>query len=175
MPASQSNHGKRTRGGKRQQGIAMLEVLISILLIALWMLASAGMQVGMFKLQKGADSRLRAIALVSELGERMEANTAGAKAGSYVVSSLGSVPSFTTDCATAACSAANLAAFDLKQWSDRVTSTLQGSTAVVSQVTAAGITTYTITLSWTEQRGRQTYSTAGQTETASFTTVKVLG
>ena len=158
----------------RQQGIAMIEVLVSMLIIAMWLLASAGMQVGMFKLQKSADYRLKAIALATELGERMEANSGVAKTGSYALAA-GATVTAPSDCAQVACSPANLASYDLQQWSGRVSSALIVDTVTVTQDTTAAQPTYNISISWKEPRGRQTYSATGSTETATYTTVKVLG
>ena len=157
-----------------QQGIAMVEVLVSMLIIAMWLLASAGMQVGMFKLQKSADYRLKAIALATELGERMEANGVEAKAGSYALA-VGATVAAPSDCAQVACSPADLAKYDLKQWSDRVSSALIVDTVTVTLDTTAAQKTYSISISWKEPRGRQTYSATGPTETATYTTIKVLG
>ena len=158
----------------RQQGIAMIEVLVSMLIIAMWLLSSAGMQAGMFKLQKSADYRLKAIALATELGERMEANSAAAKAGSYALAADAAVTA-PSNCAQVACSPANLARYDLKQWSDRVSSALIVDAVTVTQDTTAAQPTYNISISWKEPRGKQTYSATGSTETATYTTVKVLG
>jgi type IV pilus assembly protein PilV len=157
-----------------QQGLAMIEVLVSMLIIAMWLLASAGMQVGMFKLQKSADFRLRAIVLATELGERMEANSTAAKNGGYVLSA-GATVNAPIDCAKAACSPADLASYDLQQWSARVRSALIVETFTVTKVTTAALATYNIHISWKEPRGRQTYSTSGTTESASYVTIKVVG
>jgi type IV pilus assembly protein PilV len=162
------------RRSAKQQGIAMIEVLVSMLIIAMWLLASAGMQAGMFKLQKSADYRLKAIALATELGERMEANSGVAKTGSYALAA-GATVTAPSDCAQVACSPANLASYDLAQWSGRVSSALIVDTVTVTQDTTAAQPTYNISISWKEPRGKQTYSATGSTETATYTTVKVLG
>ena len=164
----------RVRREAGQRGIAMIEVLVSMLIIAMWLLASAGMQVGMFKLHKSADYRLKAIALATELGERMEANIDKvAPHGRYALAA-GATVTAPSDCAQVACSKADLAKYDLKQWSDRVSSALIVDTVTVTQDTAAPLT-YSISISWKEPRGRQTYSATGATETATYTTIKVLG
>lgn len=164
----------RVRRYAGQRGIAMIEVLVSMLIIAMWLLASAGMQVGMFKLQKSADYRLKAIALATELGERMEANGVEAQAGSYALAA-GATVTAPSDCAQVACSKADLAKYDLKQWSDRVSSAMIVDTVTVTLDTTAAQKTYSISISWKEPRGRQTYSATGATETATYTTIKVLG
>jgi type IV pilus assembly protein PilV len=156
---------------RHQSGIALMEVLISMFIVALWLLASAGMQMG--KLQKSAEFRIKAIALATELGERMEANTTAARAGSYALAA-GATLGAATNCDTTACTPTQLAEYDLRQWSDRVSSTLKVDEFSVVKDAAATLAEYTIRISWKEPRGAQTYSTTGTTETMTYTTVKVL-
>ena len=161
------------------RGMAMLEVLFGMLLIALWMLASAGLQLSGLKFQKSAEFRLTAVTLASELGERMEANYLGARDGRYALTKTDAVSSAGSDCVAVTCQPAALAVFDLNQWTARVVSALkQGEVSVVEAAAAGGITTYTISVSWEEPRGRQTYDDAGnsapRTETMSYVTTKVV-
>lgn len=153
----------------------MIEVLIAMFLIAMWMLASAGTQISSLKFQKSADNRARAIALAGELSERMEANLAAAKSGSYALASTGSVVAMTTDCTAIYCTPTQMAAFDLAQWTGRVATTLPLIDLNVAQgMSASGLVTYTITLNWSERRGRQTYAQTGDTETLSYVLVKTV-
>jgi type IV pilus assembly protein PilV len=158
---------------RRARGVALMEVLVSMLVIALWLLGSAGLQAGMFKLQKSAGFRLTAMALASELGERMQANISAAKTGSYEMAA-GADPSGQADCTTQHCSSTDLASFDLRSWKARVSASMDVASVSVVRDTTATVPTYTITISWNEPRGRQTYGSAGTTETASFVITKVL-
>ncbi len=165
-----------------QRGIAMIEVLVSMLIVALWLLASAGMQAGMFKLQKSAEFRLRAIELVTELGERMEANSEAAKDGRYALAA-GATVGAASNCAAVACSASALAQYDLQQWSARVTNQnllLVDTFSVIYDATAEP-RSYVISIAWKEPRGRQSYATGDTTdatdatETARYSAIKVPG
>ena len=157
------------------KGVAMIEALIGMLLIALWLLSSAGLQASSLKFQKGAQSRLTAIAFAVELSERMEANPAGARSGDYEVSITNSATTTTNNCESAACSPTALANYDLAQWTSRLTQSLILNQATVANVDGASVTTYTITIAWDEPRGRQTYTdTTSKTERMSFTTTKVI-
>ena len=140
------------------KGVAMIEALIGMLLIALWLLSSAGLQASSLKYQKGGQSRLTAIALAVELSERMEANSAAARSGDYEVSITDTATTTTNNCESAACSPTALADYDLAQWTTRLTQSLILKEATVATVGGASITTYTITIAWDEPRGRQTYS-----------------
>ncbi len=164
-----------TAGRRRNSGFAMIEVLVAMFLIALWMLASAGTQISSLKFQKSAANRALAISLAGELSERIEANLAAAATGAYGLASTSSAVAPATDCAAVFCTPAQMANFDLAQWSGRVASTLPVVNMSVVQGTAAsGLSTYTITLSWNERRGRQTYAETGDTELLSYVLTKTV-
>lgn len=160
---------------RRVDGFAMIEVLIAMFLIAVWMLASAGTQIGSLKFQKSAENRTRAVALAGELGERIEANLAAAQSGSYALASTGTAVTMTSDCTAIYCTPAQIAGFDLAQWTSRVATTLPLiDVSVLQGTSSSGLVTYTITLNWSERRGRQTYATTGDTETLSYILVKTV-
>jgi type IV pilus assembly protein PilV len=156
------------------RGLAMLEVLISMLLIALWMASSAGMQAAMIRLQKGADLRQRGVTLAADLAERMQANPVAARAGSYALAAL-PAPVAATDCSGQACSPDQLAAWDLTQWSGSLNAALPIDSVSVTVDSSSGLTSYTIRISWRELRGRQSYGSTATTEVARVVTSKVIG
>lgn len=157
-------------------GVAMIEALIAMVLIALWMLANAGLQISTFKYQKSAANRFVAVALVGELSETIEANLTGAKAGNYALAQTSAPTSLTVDCTTTFCAPASLAAFDLANWTARVASSLPlKEMSVLQGADASGLVNYTIRVAWDEPRGRQTYAgAAGTTELLSHQMTKVV-
>jgi len=163
---------------RTQAGFSMLEVLISLVLIAVAMFGNAGLQLNAMKFAKGAATRMQAVILANELAERMEANKAGSFAGNYVVASVSSTASTAaTNCATTPCSSSALAAYDLAEWTARVGATLPGSSWQIIQLTAGDPSTYSIVVNWEDRRANTnttTYSTAGTTETMSLTSTKVV-
>ena len=167
-----------SRNGAR--GVALFEVLIGMVLIAAWLLSYAGLQLGALKFQKSAESRLAAVALSSELAERMEVNLRGAYAGNYSLAATTVPVIMGTDCAAVVCQPSDLAAYDLAQWSARAAAALTLSElSVVVTTPTGGVTTYQINISWQERRGRQTYaadtrSPGARTETMSYVTSKAL-
>lgn len=166
---------RRTPPRSRAAGFAMIEVLIAMFLIAIWMLASAGTQIASLKFQKSAGNRAMAVALVGELSERMEANLAGAKAGNYALQATPNAVTSSTDCTAVYCTPAQMAAFDLAQWSSRVATTVPATEmSVVAGVTATGLVNYTISVKWSEPRGRQTYADTGTSETLSYVLTKTV-
>jgi type IV pilus assembly protein PilV len=152
----------------------MIEALISMFLIAMWMLSSAGLHFGILKYQKSSEYRLVAISLASELAERMEANLDGAVAGHYTLLPTSSAVPAGSDCADVDCSPSLIAAYDLSQWSGRASTALVLEAISVTDVTpAGGLRTYNIAISWKEPRGRRG-SASGSTEAMSYVTTKVV-
>lgn len=167
---AQHARGALVVGRASSGGFAMIEVLIAMFLIALWMLASAGTQLASIKFQTSSANRTLAIALAGELSERIEANGVAAKSGSYALAARSTATDSGIDCTTTHCTPTQMAAFDLAQWSARVTSTLPllASMSVVAGTNASGLVTYTIRIDWNEPRGRQTYASSGTTEVLSY-------
>lgn len=162
-------------------GISMIEALVGLLLISLWLLSSAGLQVNSMKFQAGAASRFSAIALASELSERMEANARGSKEGEYALPATAAPLASEVDCTAIACTPAQIAAYDLAQWTARVAAELRQlqTMSVVDETPAGGLATYRITIQWAEPKGRQSYeqaqgTSATTTETMSYVTTKVV-
>jgi type IV pilus assembly protein PilV len=161
----------------RARGFSMLEVLITLVIIALSLLGTAGMQTYAIKMSQGGQLRTQAVILGMDILERIEANNDGAVAGSYVATTLPS--SFTTDCYSAPCTAASLATYDLYQFQAKLGTQLPSASATVS-VTGTGPWVYTVQINWVERitRGSTTavtgsgstnLSNAGQTENFSYT------
>ena len=159
-------------------GVALIEALIGMLLVALWLLSSAGLQVSSLKFQSGAASRFTAVALASELGERMEANARGVVNGAYALAATTTPTATQFDCTQIACAPDDMAEYDLSDWSTRVVANIKQlqSISIVDATPAGGLTTYTITISWNEPKGRQAYEAGANatTETMSYVMTKVV-
>lgn len=154
----------------------MLEVMVSLLLVSMALLGQAGLLAGSLRLSKGADNRMQAVLLASELAERMENNRDAARNGAYVQAA-GSTPlPMQTDCNSYPCTPIELANFDLSAWEARVAGLLPGATWELDQ-DATDTSHYTIILTWQERvdkANRITYATTGATETLALTTSKEL-
>jgi len=165
------------RRARRQAGFSMIEVLISLVLIAVAMFGHAGLQLNAMKFAKGGATRMQAVFLSNELAERMEANKAGSLAGNYVVASVTSTPSTAgADCMAGPCDAATLASYDLSEWTNRVATALPSSSWQIT-VAPGNPSTYTILVNWENRRvnaGTTTYAAAGTTEALSLTSTKVV-
>ena len=148
----------RCRGSVRsQRGFSMVEVLVTLLIVALALLGTAGLQSYAMRLNQGAQFRSQAVFLAADLAERMEANRPGAVDGAYVLAPvsaatfLGGGGAASTDCVAAGCTAAALAAFDLSQWQSMVATTLPQSAWEVVQTVSGNPSSYTLTISWVDR------------------------
>jgi len=148
----------------------MFETLITLLIIALWLVSAAGVQTFSVRLTKSAQFRTQAVLLASEIGERMEANKSAATIGAYGLS--GAAAAAPKDCTTALCTSTELAQWDLAEWSTRVAAALPNATATITAQSIANPISYTIVLSWDDRRGEQAYSTAATVERFTYTSVK---
>ena len=165
-----TRHNKIARmRARRERGFSMLEILMTLFLLTMWLLASAGVQTSSLQYTKAASFRTQAVYLATELGERMQTNKTAAVAGSYVYSYSGGSTSSGTDCTTAVCTTAQLATFDLAEWSRRLSAALPNASVNVTQVTAGNPYTYQILIAWTDRRTERTYSSTGTTEAFSYT------
>jgi type IV pilus assembly protein PilV len=124
-------------GVDRSGGIGMLEFLIALLIFSMGMMGLLSAQLAGKQAGFGASQRSVATSLARDILERMRANSGQIQA--YQVSDAGDasrrLPLPDTDCETAACSAVQLAAFDLWQWE----SLLLGETEKYSEGYAGGL------------------------------------
>jgi type IV pilus assembly protein PilV len=148
-----------------ERGFSMIEVLVTLLVISLALLGTAGLQAYAMRLNQGGQFRTQAVFLVADLAERIEANKLGAMAGNYDKvagdSATYTPVTLTNDlCLTATCAPVDLATYDLAQWQSAVAATLPQSSWTVEQTVngsaktdtqACTPSTYTITLHWVDR------------------------
>lgn len=135
-----------------QYGFSMLEILITLVIVAIALLGTAGLQAYAMRMNKSGQFRTQAVFLASDILDRIEANkdnTTGAVAGNYVIAGSGTPPALTfpDPCAGAPCTAAQLANRDVNQWENAVASLLPQANW---SVTTSGVA-YTVVLGWTDR------------------------
>lgn len=131
---------RATRGHSAQpmRGATLVEVLVSILLAAIGLLALVGSNVASVRYSKMSQYRGTATMLAADLAERMRANASAPGLAAYAVGSnfaaQASLPAISTPCAayTDTCTAIQMAAYDLATWQRIVRDQLpEGSVSVV--------------------------------------------
>ena len=144
---------------KNQHGISLIEVLVTLVIVAGGLLGTAGLMIYSMKLNKSGEFRTQAVLAASDLFERMEANKVAAVNGSYIVASnTSTVTTAATNCSNAACNAASLANYDLNQWGTTVVSTLPQASWSVTSPAAGSPRAYTVVINWTDRSSNKTAS-----------------
>lgn len=118
---------------RSETGSALIEALVSLLVLALGLLAMARLQAGNLAESRHTNARATAVQLASDLKERMLANgaamTVNQSLNPYIVG-FGSV-SGNDDCQTAGCTPQAMAAWDLVQWKAQLATQLPDGDAQV--------------------------------------------
>jgi type IV pilus assembly protein PilV len=156
-----------------QQGFSMLEVLITLVIIAIALFGTAGLQAYAMRMNQSGQLRTQAVFLAADIAERMEANKLGAFAGNYVVATSNAPSVAGTDCAAGACGAADLADWDISQWETAIAGDGANNAALLPHAswtinqtaTSATSITYTIIITWTDRSSNK--ATTGETFTHS--------
>jgi type IV pilus assembly protein PilV len=141
----------------RNKGFAMMEVLMTILVLAIGALGLANLQLSAMKYNKTASSRSQAVFLADELADRMRANMAGVQAGSYTMNNgytaaVTALSALTTPaCGTTTdCTSAQLATLDLVTWNTGLKANLPSGTGAVIPVSGSTFT-YNIVIMWQDK------------------------
>lgn len=136
---------------RRARGASLVEVLVSILLAAIGLLALSGANVAAIRYSKLSQYRGTATLLAADLAERMRSNQAGL--ASYLVTDdfttqQAGLPAASTACETYAntCTSATIAAYDLASWRRLVRSQLPEG--AVSVAPSAAVLAVDVWVAW---------------------------
>ena len=154
-----------------QHGFSMIEVLVTMVIIATALLGTASLQLYAMRVNQGGQFRTQAVFLASNMAERMEANKQEAINGRYILANTTVADTPDTSCATNTCSAANLAAYDLNQWGNSIAELLPQPSWQISRITAGNPSTYNIIIRWTDRSSDKT----SHGETFSYTATRTIG
>lgn len=138
-----------------QKGTSLLEVLISIIILALGMLGLAAMFLTANQANNSSYMKQQAVQTIYNIFDKMKSNRQAAIDGNYNVSNIGTngaTPISTpgTLCNVAACTPSQLASYDNWVWlSQEVAKLPDGSGSIATATSAvAGNTTVTVTVQW---------------------------
>lgn len=141
----------------RERGFSLLEVLIALLVLSVGLLGIAGLQTVSLRFNHQSYERTQATVLISEMFEKIAANPAAARAGSFdAVTSADTSASFAGyGTCPASCTATQLATFDLFRWKSSLEDARrlaqgQGSITRIPDPDGATAHVYDITVNWVE-------------------------
>ena len=173
---------------KAQQGATLIEVLITMLIVALGLLGSGGLQLASTRYQQTAYMRGQAIIQAQFIAEKIKANTSAIGTyltnDAYTAATLAALPSDPACGMTAAstCTAAQSAAKDLRDWRRSLQAMPGGRGSINSVVSAGGITdplARQVIVMWQEKQqnevGTATDPDPATAEDASCPTPRVAG
>lgn len=127
----------------RQRGASMIEVLVSILIVSMGILALAGLLGVSSRVSKTSEFRAVASLLVADIADRIRANIPGAGTGGYDLASAAlasAAPSAAPACAVVTlCTADELAAIDMAEWQALVFNSLPQGTGYVAYTAETGV------------------------------------
>jgi type IV pilus assembly protein PilV len=149
-----------------QSGFTLIEVLVTVLILAIGLLGIAGLQAS--SMTNNHNAQLRSIATLQayDLADRMRANRGGITydaSGNVTASEYNNPVAAQADCATAACSTAAIADNDFWEWNQANAALLPNGAGTVALI--AGTNNHLITVTWNE---RERSGMAAKSFTLSF-------
>lgn len=141
---------------KTQTGASMVEIVVTIIIIAIGLLGVASLQANTMRYLKVANQRTEATQAAYDLSERMRANGQGVRdsatgATSYTymtdyATTVSSLPAMPT-CAVARCTPAEVAAMDINEWQRGLANRLVDGAGYIVPVVPTG---YDVIVMWKE-------------------------
>jgi type IV pilus assembly protein PilV len=151
---------------RRMRGFSLIEVMVALIIIAVGMLGIAKLQALALSTTESSGTRSLVAIEAASLAASMHANrdywVTNPPPASFTVSVTTTGPGTTSvtisdatlgtaqDCASAACSASQVAAYDVQQWGAALGQVVGGAQATVTCNTAAVPLSCTIQIAWVE-------------------------
>ncbi len=134
---------------RRHYGFSLVEVLVALVVLSVGLLGIAALYAESLHSGRTAQYRTQAVGLATDIADRIRANRKGGASYAKLLTDTGTL---TAACETlgAGCAPTVLAANDIAQWNQLVTSQLPGGTCQIVVNPATFPNTYTITITWTE-------------------------
>ena len=115
----------------KERGIALIEALIAILVIAIGILGVLGVQMRTLSDTQTGVRRAQAIRLIEDFSDRLKANPNAMHNIDKYTTSWNDKPAISKNCTTNACDNSELAQFELSQWKTSVNQLLPGGRAAI--------------------------------------------
>jgi type IV pilus assembly protein PilV len=136
---------------RKQRGVTMVESLVALVVLSVGMLGIAGLYISSLKAGRSALVRTQAVALATDLADRIRANRGGL--ANYATASYGSGGPAIQDCLGKDCTPDVLAQDDLARWRSSIALLMPGNatgSATFTDNADPNPDAYTITVAWRE-------------------------
>jgi len=138
----------------KQSGFTLVEILVTVLILAVGSLGIASLQLAGLKYTSGSYARTQAVLLADDMANRIKSNRTFALnqlpngtfelTSPYMTGPFGTVLTSTNDCLQVTCDSAELAEYDLDSWIaeiQRVLPSGQGQVTIIDRINpATGLT-----------------------------------
>lgn len=154
-------------------GMTLIEVLISLVVLAIGMLGIAGILLLSNKANNSSYAKHQAVQCIYDIFDRIRANSSAAIGGKYNISNISSsgapsaVAQPSTLCNISSCNSSQMAAYDTWYWLTKDVSKLpNGSGSITSALSGvAGNTIITVTVQWNDSPAQATAGAIGASGT----------
>lgn len=136
-----------------QQGVGLVESMVSLFVLAIGLLGMSGLQVTAMKQSQNAYYRTQATNLAYDIIDRMRANRNVAKTTDAYASHYNQTHTTSADCSSS-CSTSQIATYDLMTWKSDVKSLLPKGQAEISFSGISSVRKVSVAIKFDESRGQ---------------------
>jgi type IV pilus assembly protein PilV len=158
---------------RRQAGFSLVELLAAVVVLSIGLLGVAKLSLGSVQANGSAYMRSQATELIQQIVDDMRANKLEALVGGYNIPMTSNLPAPGANCETINCTAAQVAAFDLATWVNRLNATNGGAlpsgagsvtvTQTINPVTGSPEYTAVVTVQWDDTVAQTSFAGANAT------------
>lgn len=167
MNSNHKTHYRQTMGG-----FTLIEVLVTLVVLAIGLLGLAGLQASSLKHNNSAYQRTQATFLAYDILDRMRANPRGIDSNAYDNIDTGTLPG-DPGCIGTSCAPADLANTDIEQWAASLATALPSGRGTV--VGAGANAPFTVRVMWDDERTGATGTGCDPTNTADMICFSITG
>jgi type IV pilus assembly protein PilV len=162
-----------------ERGAALIEALVALLVLSVGLLGMVGLQTASVRYEQSSWARSAVATQISDIADRIRANP-GATDTAYLrtqsfederteINTDSSTFNVNPDCASANCTPAELAAYDMAKWRSAINASIPQAVGFVSGSRA---TAYSVTIAWLD---KNRIDSAGALESAPTCTASMKG